>query len=81
MSPWTDMTLSGRSHETKQTVDPVLDEEYLKQMIENYAPEEELEQELISPLFGNFEDFPPTYIQVGDNEILFNDATMLHKRW
>ena len=80
MSPWTDMTLSGRSHETKQTVDPVLDEEYLKQMIENYAPEEELEQELISPLFGDFEDFPPTYIQVGDNEILFNDATMLHKK-
>ena len=80
MSPWTDMTLSGRSHESKQEVDPVLDEEYMKQMIENYAPGEQLEQPMISPLFGDFKDFPPTYIQVGDNEILLNDATMLHKK-
>ena len=35
---------------------------------------------LISPLFGDFSGFPPVYIQVGDNEMLLSDATMLHKR-
>ena len=35
---------------------------------------------MISPLFGDFEGFPPTYIQVGDNEVLLADATMLHKK-
>ena len=35
---------------------------------------------MISRAFGNFEGFPPVYIQVGDNEILLNDATMLHKK-
>lgn len=80
MSPWTDMTLSGRSHQTKKEADPVLSEEYIRQMRDNYAAGEELEQPLISPLFGDFGDFPPTYIQVGDNEILLNDAAMLHKK-
>lgn len=80
MSPWTDLTSSGKSHETKSEVDPVLDEEYMEHMISNYAEKEDLENPFISPFFGNFEEFPPTYIQVGDNEVLLNDATMLHKK-
>lgn len=80
MSPWTDLTSSGKTHITRAEVDPVLNEEYLKGMIENYAPEQPLDDPLISPLFGEFEGFPPTYIQVGDNEVLLSDATMLHKK-
>ena len=49
-------------------------------MIHNYAPEKELTEPLISPLFGDFSGFPPTYIQVGDNEILLNDSVSLHKK-
>ncbi len=80
MSPWTDLTSSGKSHETRKDVDPVLHKEYLEQMIHNYAEGQELDNPLISPLFGDFTDFPSTYIQVGDNEVLLNDATMLHKK-
>ena len=79
MSPWTDLTASGRSHKSRAEIDPVLDAGYLKEMIDNYAKGRELTDPLISPLFGDFEGFPPVYIQVGDNEILLNDATMLHK--
>ncbi|MBO5209465.1 MAG: alpha/beta hydrolase [Lachnospiraceae bacterium] len=80
MSPWADLTFSGKSHESRAGIDPVLSAEYLQEMIEHYAQGEDLKHPLISPLFGNFEGFPPTYIQVGDNEILLNDATMLHKK-
>lgn len=80
MSPWTDLTSSGKSHISKAAIDPVLNAGYLQEMIANYAKEEELTNPYISPLFGNFEGFPPTYIQVGDNEILLNDATRLHKK-
>lgn len=80
MSPWTDLTASGKSHAARAAVDPVLNAGYLKKMTDNYAAGEDLKNPLISPLFGNFEGFPPTYIQVGDNEILLNDATMLHKK-
>lgn len=79
MSPWTDLTSGGKSHQTRAEIDPVLDAPYLQSAIESYAKGEDLKNPLISPLFGDFAGFPPTYIQVGDNEILLNDATQLHK--
>lgn len=49
-------------------------------MVHNYAEGQELENPLISPIFGNFVDFPSTYIQVGSNEVLLEDSIMLHKK-
>ena len=80
LSPWTDLTASGKTQTTRALVDPVLDADYLRKMTENYAAGRELTDPLISPLFGDFEGFPPTYIQVGDNEMLLSDSTMLHKK-
>lgn len=80
MSPWTDLTVSGKSHVTKAQIDPVLNADYLEQMIQNYAGGQDLTNPLISPLFGDYEGFPPTYIQVGSNEILQDDAVMLYKK-
>lgn len=80
MSPWTDLTSSGKSHHTKAEIDPVLNAEYLADMIRNYASEQDLKNPLISPLFGAYEGFPPTYIQVGGNEILMDDSVMLYKK-
>ena len=51
MSPWTDLTASGKSHVTKAEIDPVLNASYLEQMIEIYAAWQELTDALISPLF------------------------------
>ena len=79
MSPWTDLTKSGKSYQTRSSVDPVLDQEYLDRMIENYAGGMELTNPYISPLFGKLEGLPPVYIQVGDNELLLSDSTQLHK--
>ena len=80
MSPWTDLLSTGKSHQTRAEVDPVLNASYLDQMIQNYAKGEDLSNPLISPLYGEFTGFPPTYIQVGDFEVLLNDSTSLHKK-
>lgn len=80
MSPWTDLTVSGKSHITKAEIDPVLNAEYLERMITNYAEGQNLANPMISPLFGDYDGFPPTYIQVGSNEILQDDAVMLYKK-
>ena len=80
MSPWTDLTSSGKSHRTKAEIDPVLDAGYLAEMIHNYASGQDLKNPLVSPLFGAYEGFPPTYIQVGGNEILMDDSVMLYKK-
>lgn len=80
MSPWTDLTCSGESMEAKAEVDPVLNREYIERMIAAYAEGRELTDPFISPLFGDFEGFPPTYIQAGENEILLSDALRLRKK-
>lgn len=80
MSPWTDLTCSGQSFIKRADMDPVLDAEYLYKIIKNYADGQNLTNPFISPLFGDFAGFPPTYIQVGENEILYSDAVRLHKK-
>jgi len=80
LSPWTDLTSSGKSHETKADVDPVLDAAYLKAACEAYADGYDLTEPKISPLFGDFKGYPSTYIQVGSNEILYSDALRLKRK-
>ena len=80
MSPWTDLTCSGKTHETKAEVDPVLDAEYLDRARFAYVGDRSMEDPMISPIFGDFKGFPSTYIQVGDNEILYSDATKLYRK-
>lgn len=77
MSPWTDLTSSGESFETKAELDPVLNREYIDRMVKAYAEGLDLTDPLVSPLFGDFSGFPPTYIQVGANEILLSDSVRL----
>lgn len=79
LSPWTDLTSSGKSFQTKAEVDPVLNKEYMEKIIQAYVGQEDVTNPMISPLFGDFEGFPPTYIQVGENEILLSDALRLQK--
>lgn len=80
MSPWTDLTSAGKSYTSRAEVDPVLDAQYIELAIKSYADGQDLFHPLISPIYGDFFGFPPTYIQVGDNEILLSDSTDLHKR-
>lgn len=79
MSPWTDLTSSGESFESKSSLDPVLNRPYIDRMVSAYALGQDLKDPMVSPLFGRFEGFPPTYIQVGENEILLSDAVRLHQ--
>lgn len=83
LSPWTDLTLSGKSYQSRAEVDPILTKEYLEKMIVDYMgtkESEELMNPYVSPLFGDFTGFPPVYIQVGENEILLSDTLRLHKK-
>ena len=34
----------------------------------------------VSPVFGDFKEFPPVQIQVGTNEILYSDSLKLQKQ-
>lgn len=80
MSPWTDMTASGKSYEERRDADPMITMDYITAVRVAYAPDRELQSPMLSPLFGDFCDFPPILIQAGSNEILLSDSVRLRDR-
>lgn len=85
LSPQTDLTLSGESYVSRYHLDPILGnltdrEDVKKQNTINYAKGEDKTNPFISPLFGDFTGFPPTLIQVGEYEILYDDSVQLFKK-
>lgn len=80
LSPWTDMTASGKSYQEREDIDPVLTLNYIYAVRDAYARGQDLSDPCLSPLFGDFTDFPPTLIQAGTNEILLSDSVRLRDR-
>ena len=78
VSPWTDLTMSGATLETKDAIDPLIHTAYLTELADAYAPPPNQRRDpLISPLFADLAGFPPVLIQVGSAETLLADATRL----
>lgn len=76
-SPWTDMSMTGRSYTERADIDPMLAPDYISAIRSAFAPGGDYTSSRLSPLFGDFTGFPPTLIQVGSNEILLSDSTRL----
>ncbi|HMM90679.1 alpha/beta hydrolase [Bradyrhizobium sp.] len=78
ISPWTDLTMSGSTLQTKDAIDPLIHKAYLDELADAYAPPPiDRRDPLISPLFADLTGFPPVMIQVGSAETLLADATRL----
>jgi phosphinothricin tripeptide acetyl hydrolase len=80
ISPWTDMTASGASYQTKADVEPLVKAASLRRYANLYRGDRALDDPLLSPLFGDLSGLPPLLIQVGSDEILLDDARELHAR-
>ncbi len=74
LSPWVDLTQSGRSHETKASADPALTQAALATRADDYLAGADPRSPLASPLFADLRGLPPLLIQVGTAEILLDDA-------
>lgn len=78
LSPWTDLTLSGESFIHNKEADPSLSKERLLQYAAHYT--DHPENPLVSPLLADLSDMPPSLIFVGGDEILLDDARLLHEK-
>ncbi len=74
ISPWTDLTASGESVKTRAIRDPMIAPHHLTEYAAYYA-DDDLKNPLVSPVFGDMHDMPPMLVQVGSEEILFDDST------
>ncbi len=77
MSPWVDLTMSGKSYIINAEEDVILKTETLKEWAACYCGTEKPEHPLISPIFADLHDLPPIFIQVGSDEILLDDSIAL----
>lgn len=81
MSPWTDMTMTSETYVTCKDIDPMLTREYINAVRGAYAGHDaDFSSTRYSPLFADFTGFPPTLIQVGENEILLGDSEKLAEK-
>ena len=78
VSPWVDLTSSGKSYETNREKDPSLTIELLDSFAQNYT--QDRKNPLVSPLLGDLSTLPPSLIFVGGDEILLSDSENLHKK-
>lgn len=80
ISPWTDLTLSGKSHKENDEIDPSMTTERVKYFAKCYA--DNCKNPLVSPVFFKKEnaDFPPSVIFAGGDEVLLDDSKLMHRR-
>jgi epsilon-lactone hydrolase len=76
LSPWTDLTMSGSTVATKDSVDPLIHGGYLHELADAYLPANMNRKDpRVSPLYADLKGLPPALIQVGSAETLLEDAT------
>jgi len=80
LSPWTDLEGTGESIRTRAAADPMVAQEGLVSMAKMYYADHDPKDPLISQIHADFRGLPPMLIQVGDAEILRDDATRVAAR-
>jgi len=76
LSPFLDLSASGESMQTRAEQDPWFEQSDIQVVAKYYCNDEsEVTNPLVSPMFAHVAGLPPTYIQVGDDEILLSDST------
>jgi epsilon-lactone hydrolase len=74
LSPWTDMTGSGDSIVANSERDAMFFGEDIVPYASAYLGSQSPQAPLASPLLGNFTGLPPLYFEVGETEVLLDDA-------
>ena len=73
-SPWTDLALTGDSFSDPGTNDPVFQPQAVAGLAAAYLSGANAKDPRASPLYGIPENPPPIFIQVGQDELLLDDA-------
>lgn len=79
ISPEADLTESGDTFNTNRGVDYVI-VQGVPDLIALYAQGHDLRDPYLSPVFGDFDGFPPTFLQSGTRDILLSNTVRLHRR-
>ncbi len=81
-SPWADLTKTGDTMYTNEGIDRILVtyDGYLGGAARLYANGEDLTDPLLSPVYGEFSDFPPTIFVSGTRDLFLSDTVRTHRK-
>lgn len=81
-TPWADLTDASDSLHTNEQIDRVLltYDGWIGAAARLYAGDHELTHRLISPVYGDFDGFPPTYLVSGTRDMLLSDTVRVHRK-
>lgn len=77
MAPWLDLTLSSSSVATAAESDVILTEQNLRATASIYLDGAAADDVRASPLYGDFHDLPPIYVQASGRDLLRDDSIRL----
>jgi acetyl esterase/lipase len=80
ISPYLDLTHSGASITARAAADPFIDTSGMDETARTYLGAADPAGPRASPLFAATTGLPPTLIQIGSDEVLFDDAARLSDR-
>ena len=81
-TPWADLTDTSDSLHTLEGIDRILVtyDGMLAAAAKLYAAGTPLTDPLISPVYGDFSGFPPTYLVTGTRDMLLSDTARVHRK-
>jgi acetyl esterase/lipase len=80
LSPWADMTVTGRSITTNDGIDSMFFGEGISRMAPVYLGDASPTDPLASPIYADLSRLPPTLIYASSSEVLLDDAVRLADR-
>ncbi len=81
-TPWADLSKTGDSLYTNEGIDHKLVSYHglLESAAKLYADGRDLKTPLISPVYGSFKGFPPTYLVTGTRDLFLSDTVRVHRK-
>ncbi len=81
-TPWSDLTRTGDSYYTNEGVDRLLVtyDGILASAARLYAGSHDLTDPLISPIYGDFTGFPPTFLVTGTRDLFLSNTVRAHTK-
>ncbi len=79
-TPWTDLSKTGDSYFTHEGIDNVLVsyDGWLGDAAKLYAGDHDLKEPLLSPIYGDVNDFPPTLLVTGTRDLFLSNTIRMH---
>jgi epsilon-lactone hydrolase len=81
-TPWSDMTKTGDTFFTNEKVDNILvsNDGWLGDAAKLYANGHDLKDPQLSPIYGDFSNFPPTILTSGTRDLFLSNTVRVHRK-